>query len=58
MKARPKDETVIHMEAVHSRSGEDSPVVLAGFWDVTGLVMVGVGIALTSHSGSLLAWMR
>ncbi|MHB8544079.1 MAG: hypothetical protein ACYC9S_08800 [Leptospirales bacterium] len=42
MKARPKDETVIHMEAVHSRSGEDSPVVLAGFWAVTGLVMVGL----------------
>jgi hypothetical protein len=54
-----KDETVVHMEAVHERSGSgDSPVVLAGIWVVSGLILVGVGIALNSHPGSLLAWMR
>ena len=53
------DETVIHVEAVHSRSGKDSPAgFLAGLWVVSGLILMGVGIALHGHSGTLLAWMR
>ena len=53
------DETVIHTEAVDSRSlAGDSPVVLSGIWVVAGLILVGIGIALHRHSGTLLAWIR
>lgn len=52
------DETVVHTEAVHSRTGDDSHAVLAGLWAVSGLILMGVGMALHAHSGTLLAGMR
>ena len=55
------DETVVHTEAVHTRTGDDSHVVLAvlaGLWAVSGLILMGVGMALHAHSGTLLAGMR
>ncbi|MDA8149839.1 MAG: hypothetical protein M0041_01680 [Nitrospiraceae bacterium] len=53
------DETVIHAEALHSRSGKDSPVgFLAGLWAVTGVILMGIGMALHAPSGTLLAGMR
>ncbi|BAM06241.1 hypothetical protein [Leptospirillum ferrooxidans] len=52
-----KEETVIHTEAVNSHSGlGDSNILLAGIWVVAGLILVGMGIALHGHSGTLLAW--
>lgn len=53
------DETVIHTEAFHERSGKDSPVgFLAGLWAVTGVILMGIGMALHAPSGTLLAGMR
>ena len=54
-----QDETVVHAEAVHERSGQASPgILLAGFWAAAGLVLMGVGMALHGHPGTLLAGMR
>ncbi|MCL4485044.1 MAG: hypothetical protein M1537_01690 [Nitrospirae bacterium] len=54
-----QDETVVHAEAVHERAGQASPgIVLAGFWAAAGLVLMGVGMALHGHPGTLLAGMR
>lgn len=53
------DETVIRAEAFHERSGKDSPVgFLSGLWAVTGLILMGIGMALHAPSGTLLAGMR
>jgi len=52
-----EEETVIHTEAVDSHPGlNDSDILLAGIWVVSGLILVGFGIALNGHSGMLLAW--
>ncbi|MHB1287359.1 MAG: hypothetical protein ACYCYP_12570 [Leptospirales bacterium] len=58
LKTPSEDEVVIHMEAIHPRSGEDAPVVLAEIWVVSGLILMAVGIAMNSHPGSLLVWVR
>nr|EDZ38337.1 MAG: Hypothetical protein CGL2_07140001 [Leptospirillum sp. Group II '5-way CG'] len=55
---RPTDETVVHVNTVYEHSGsEDFHIVLAGVWVVAGLLLMGVGIALHGHSGTLLTWM-
>jgi len=47
------DETVIHTEAVDSSSvASDSPVLLSGFWVVAGLILVGIGIAMSGQKGA------
>ena len=54
-----EEETVVHTEAVDSHSGlGDSNILLAGIWVVSGLILVGFGIAMNHHPGTLFTWMR
>ena len=54
-----QDETVVHVNTVYKPSGSlDPDLILAGLWGVAGLILMGFGIALHGHSGTLLAWMR
>ena len=59
MRIPDEKDAMIHSEALHERSDPgDSPVILAGFWFVSGLILMGFGMALHAHSGTLLAGMR
>ena len=54
-----QDETVVHVNTVYKPSGSlDPDLILAGLWVASGLILMGFGIALHGHSGTLLAWMR
>ena len=54
-----EEETVIHTEAVDAHSGlGDSNILLAGVWVVSGLILVGLGIAMNHHPGTLFTWIR
>ena len=54
-----EEETVIHTEAVDAHSGlGDSNILLAGIWVVSGLILVGFGIAMNHLPGTLFTWMR
>ena len=54
-----EEETVIHTEAVNSHSGlGDSNILLAGIWVVSGLILVGFGIAMNHHPGTLFTWIH
>ncbi len=51
------EEIVVHMNATHDTAGSDDPdLVRVCLWILSGLILMGFGMAFHGHPETLLAW--